>query len=100
MGLKWLTPKQYNQKTGLGVEEIKRQCRLGNLESKITDGGFYKVAYYEGLTENDEKLIRENERLRQALKLAYQIIGSALESENEKNNKNCGTTHKYTSLDE
>lgn len=79
MGLRWLTPKQYNQKTGMGVEEIKRQCRLGNLESKITNGGYYKIAYYESSEKGDECLIRENERLKQALQMAYQTLGSVLE---------------------
>ena len=66
MGLKWLTPNQYNKKTGLGIEEIKKQFHLGKLEYTKTFGGYYKIAYYEG-DGTDEKLIRENEKLRQTL---------------------------------
>lgn len=74
MGLKWLTPNEYNQKTGLGVEEIKKQCHLGKLEHLITDGGYYKVAYYEG-DGSDKELLKENAELKQKLKMIMSIIG-------------------------
>ena len=48
------------------IEEIKKQCHLGKLEYTKTAGGYYKIAYYEG-DGTDEKLIRENEKLRQTL---------------------------------
>lgn len=84
MGKKWLTPKQYSKVTGLGIEEIKKQCNLGQLESFKTEGGYYKVAYYESSSQDDETLIRENEKLRQALKNIQQMLISTLEGGNKR----------------
>lgn len=45
--MKYLSAEQYAKETGLGVAEVKKQCRLGNLEYLVTEGGHYKIKYYE-----------------------------------------------------
>lgn len=43
MNVKYVSAEQYSKETGLGVEEVKKQCRTGQLEHFMTEGGHYKI---------------------------------------------------------
>ena len=67
MGIpKYVSAEEYSKKSGLGLQEVKRQCRIGKLEHIMTEGGHYKV-----ITESDtiprkkyEELQKENAKLK------------------------------------
>lgn len=44
---KYLSAEQYSKQTGLGVEEVKRQCKKGTIPCLMTEGGYYKIPVYE-----------------------------------------------------
>ena len=64
--VQYVSPETYNKMTGLGVEEIKRQCRIGKLECFMTEGGHYKIPVRQNSVskEDYEKVVRENEKLK------------------------------------
>ena len=52
---KYISAEQYSKQTGLGVEEVKRQCRLGNIQCLMTEGGYYKIPVYENSVVSKEE---------------------------------------------
>ena len=66
---KYLSAEQYSKETGLGVEEVKRQCRIGQIKCLMTEGGYYKIPVYESAVpiEQYNKIKEENTRLKTIL---------------------------------
>lgn len=76
--VQYVSPETYNKMTGLGVEEIKRQCRIGKIECFMTEGGHYKILVRQNAVSREEyeKVVRENEKLKtiiQSVNLATSI---------------------------
>lgn len=63
---KYISAEKYSKESGLGVEEVKRLCRLGEIPCKMTEGGYYKIPIYEDAVpkEQYEKVKEENIRLK------------------------------------
>ena len=40
---KYVSAEEYSRKSGIGVEEVKRMCRNGELKHHMTEGGYYKI---------------------------------------------------------
>lgn len=61
---KYLSAEQYAKQSGMGVEEVKRQCRIGAIPCKMTEGGYYKVEVYDDAVsiEQYEKVLQEKEK--------------------------------------
>lgn len=72
--MKIVSAEEYSKITGLGVAEVKRQCKLGNLKCYMTEGGHYKIEYYEDDNSRVESLLRENERLKNKLLYVQKIL--------------------------
>lgn len=63
---KYISAEEYSKHSGLGVEEVKRQCRMGEITCKRTEGGHYKIPIYGDAIpkEKYEKILEENSRLK------------------------------------
>lgn len=64
---KYVSPKKYSELTGMGEEEVKKQCRMGTIEHKMTEGGHYKIAIYDNDVVSREKyddVVKENVKLK------------------------------------
>lgn len=61
---KYLSAEEYSKQSGMGVEEVKRQCRIGKINCLMTDGGYYKIPVYDGAVsiEQYEKVLQEKEK--------------------------------------
>ncbi len=59
-----------------GVEEVKRQCRIGAIHCLMTEGGYYKIPVYEDAVpkEQYEKLQNKYIELETKLKNAVAIL--------------------------
>lgn len=44
---KYISAEQYAKQSGLGVEEVKRQCRLKEIPCRMTEKGHYKIPIYD-----------------------------------------------------
>mgnify|MGYP003295004087 CR=1 FL=1 len=44
---KYISAEEYSKRSGLGVEEVKRLCRLGEISCKRTEKGHYKIPLYD-----------------------------------------------------
>lgn len=44
---KYISAEEYSKQSGMGVEEVKRQCKLGEIPCKMTEKGHYKIPIYE-----------------------------------------------------
>jgi len=75
---KYLTPNEYSKATGLGVEEVKRLCRTGELLCSMTDGGYYKIIVYNDAVprEEYEKVVKEKTEAISKLNILKNIIAS------------------------
>ena len=40
---KYVSAEEYSRKSGMGVEQVKKLCRSGELEHYMTEGGYYKI---------------------------------------------------------
>ena len=71
---KYISAEEYSKQSGLGVEEVKRLCRLGEIACNRTEKGHYKIPLYDDAIprEQYEGLLKENARL----KLIIQTIVS------------------------
>lgn len=65
----YVSAEKYSKESGLGVEEVKRLCRLGEIPCKMTEGGYYKIPVYEDAVpkEQYDKVKEENVRLKTIL---------------------------------
>ncbi len=63
---KYISAEKYSKESGLGVEEVKRLCRLREIPCKMTEGGYYKIEVYNNAVpkEQYEKVKEENIRLK------------------------------------
>ena len=63
---KYVSPETYSKESGMGVEEVKRQCRIGEIPCKRTAGGYYKIIVYDDAVpiEQFNKVKEENTRLK------------------------------------
>lgn len=63
---KYLSAEQYSKQSGLGVQEVKRLCKIGEIPCKMTEGGYYKIPIYEDSVsiEQYNKVKDENIRLK------------------------------------
>lgn len=62
-----LVQKNIVDKVACGVEEVKRQCRIGNIPHKMTEKGYYKIEVYDDdvvAKEQYDKVIEENTKLK------------------------------------
>ena len=41
---KYVSAEEYSRRSGMGVEEVKRQCRIGNIPHVMTEKGYYKIS--------------------------------------------------------
>lgn len=66
---KYVSAEEYSRQSGMGVEEVKRQCRIGEIPCKMTEKGYYKIPIYEDSIPIDEyqKLKDENTKLKTIL---------------------------------
>lgn len=66
----YVSAEEYSKRSGLGVEEVKRLCRLGEIKCKMTEGGHYKIPLYDDAIpkEQYENLLKENAQLKMLVK--------------------------------
>ncbi|MCI8470354.1 MAG: hypothetical protein HFJ35_02520 [Clostridia bacterium] len=74
----YMSPKQYSEATGnkIGIEEIKRLCRIGRIPCEMTKKGYYKIKVYKDncvSREEYDRVIKENNELKQLLKTINNI---------------------------
>ena len=77
---KFVSAEEYSRQSGLGVEEVKRQCNLGKLEHFKTEGGYYKIKVFNDAVpiEQYEKVKEENIRLKTMLEQIKATAGQAV----------------------
>lgn len=73
---KFVSAEEYSRQSGIGVEQVKRLCRSGELEHYMTEGGYYKIKVdSDSVTiEKYEKLKDENTRLKTILETILETI--------------------------
>jgi len=76
--VQYVSAEKYAKMTNLGVEEVKKQCRIGKIECFMTEGGHYKIPVRQNAVSKEEyeKVVRENEKLKgiiQSVNLATSI---------------------------
>lgn len=73
---KYLSAEEYSRRSGMGVEEVKRQCRIGAIPHKMTDGGYYKIEVYDDAVpiEQYEKVLQEKEKYKTIAETAFSIL--------------------------
>lgn len=66
---KYVSAEEYSRQSGLGVEEVKRLCRTGEIKCLRTEKGYYKIPVYQDSVpiEEHQKLKEENIRLKTAI---------------------------------
>ena len=66
---KYISAEAYSKQSGLGVEEVKRLCRIGEIKCLRTEKGYYKIPVYQDSVpiEEHQKLKEENIRLKMAI---------------------------------
>lgn len=57
---KYISAEEYARQSGMGVEEVKRQCRIGKIECLRTEKGYYKIPVYD----NDAVSIEDYNRVK------------------------------------
>lgn len=63
---KYISAEAYSKQSGLGVEEVKRLCRIGEIKCLRTEKGYYKIPVYQDSVpiEEYQKIKEENVRLK------------------------------------
>lgn len=66
---KYISAEEYARQSGMGAEEVKRQCRIGEIPCKMTEKGHYKIPIYNDAVPVEEynKLKDENTKLKTIL---------------------------------
>lgn len=66
---KYVSAEEYSRQSGMGVEEVKRQCRIGEIPCKMTEKGYYKIPIYEDSVPIEKyiEVKQENTRLKTVL---------------------------------
>ena len=68
---KYISAEEYARRSKLGVEEVKRQCRIGEIKCLRTEKGYYKIPVYDNDSvsiEDYNKVKEENTQLKTILK--------------------------------
>lgn len=73
---KYLSARQYSKLSGMGEEEVKRQCRTGKIPCKMTEGGYYKIPVYDDAVsiEQYEKVLQEKERYKTIVETMFATL--------------------------
>lgn len=67
---KYISAEEYARQSGMGAEEVKRQCRIGKIECLRTEKGYYKIPVYDNdavSIEDYNKVKDENTKLKTIL---------------------------------
>lgn len=66
---RYVSAEEYARQSGMGAEEVKRQCRIGEIPCKMTEKGHYKIPIYDDAVPVEEynKLKDENTKLKTIL---------------------------------
>jgi hypothetical protein len=57
---KYVSAEEYSRQSGIGVEEVKRLCRTGEIKCLRTEKGYYKIPVYQ-----DSVPIEEYQKLKE-----------------------------------
>ncbi len=64
---KYVSAEEYSRRSGMGVEEVKRQCRIGNIPHVMTEKGYYKIKVYDNdvvSRKQYDQVVEENAKLK------------------------------------
>lgn len=64
---KYVSAEEYSRRSGMGVEEVKRQCRIGNIPHVMTEKGYYKIEVYDNdvvSRKQYDQVVEENAKLK------------------------------------
>ena len=77
----YVSAEEYSRQSGMGVEEVKRQCRIGEIPCKMTEKGYYKIPIYEDSVpiEEHQKVKEENMRLRTLIETIFNTAKTGVE---------------------
>lgn len=67
----YISAEAYSKQTGLGVEEVKRLCRIGRIPCERTKKGYYKIKVYKDncvYREEYDRVVKENIELKALVK--------------------------------
>jgi len=66
---KYISAEEYSKQSQLGVEEVKRLCRIGQIKCQRTEKGHYRIPIYDDSIpkEQYEDILKENARLKMLL---------------------------------
>ena len=66
---KYVSAEQFSKQSGMGVEQVKKLCKSGELEHYMTEGGYYKIRVDSNSVpiEKYKKVEEENIRLKTIL---------------------------------
>lgn len=72
---KYVSAEEYSRQSGLGVEEVKRQCRIGKIQCLRTEKGYYKIPVYDSAVpiEKFKKVQDENIKLKTIISNIVQV---------------------------
>ncbi len=75
---KYVSAEEYSRQSGLGVQEVKRLCKIGEIPCKRTEKGYYKIPIYEDCVpiEKYQEALTEIERLKTKLDIVSKIINN------------------------
>lgn len=75
---KYVSAEEYSRQSGIGVEEIKRLCRINQLNHFRTEGGYYKIRVDSDTVpiEKYQETLKEIERLKEKIDILRTIINS------------------------
>ena len=68
---KYVSPREYSEQTGLGIEEVKKLCRVGKIPCEMSEGGYYHIKVYkDDCVDRKEynRVVKENIELKALLK--------------------------------
>lgn len=67
----YVSANEYSKQTGLGVEEVKRLCRIGHIPCEMSEGGHYHIKVYKDncvSKEEYDSVVKENTELKSLIK--------------------------------
>ena len=70
---KYISAEEYSRQSGIGVEEIKRLCRTGEIKCLRTEKGYYKIPVYQ-----DSVPIEEYQKLKEEVIKLQTTISSMI----------------------
>lgn len=71
----YVSAERYSKESGLGVEEVKRLCRIGEIPCFRTEKGYYKIPVYENAVpiEKFKQVQDENIKLKTIISNIVQV---------------------------